>query len=630
MIDATETRIQGLGRRYVAVLLVVAGLLLLDQAVLQPLLVRLNLYAPVINLAGRQRMLSQRLVKASLAMARNDADDAKWRMELEESLQTWVRVHNGLQKGDPELDLPGASSPAIQHAFAQLEPHYAALSGSVAGLLDSSIPPETAIESLLEHEGAYLTTMDRIVRMFEGEARSRVTQLRRLGMLATAAVLGFMAGLYGLVLKPATGLIRRQVHQLAESEARFRQLIERMHDGLVVLTPAGRITYANDRASQILGRRRDELISQPLAVFTRDHHRERLLSLLKPAPDGRCDASEIEWALPGHATCHTLVAPGFSRDQTDKDLVLFLVLTDITPQKLAEEVLRDSRDRLEVRVAERTQELTQANAALGRAAVEQQAAEERNRQLQDQLAHAARVTSLGQLATGIAHEINQPLGAIANYAEALQIMAGDRNGSTTELQATAQRLRDSALRAGQIVSRMRNFLRQKPTPRSLVKINDLVEDVLMLCESESRQNDVVVLRDLSETQDALVNVDPIQIQQVLMNVVRNAVQAMLRNDIGHRQLTIRTSGADGVVVVDVEDSGPGFPAEFLSANFNAFKTSKEDGLGMGLSISQSLVAAHKGDLAVENLPSGGARVSFYLPGADPTEHAQLSDCLCRG
>lgn len=632
MKERSEELIQKFSRRYVAVLVIVAGLLLLDQAVLQPLLVNLNLYAPVINLAGRQRMLSQRLMKGALAVERTPADVAQWRDELETSLQDWTRVHRGLQEGDRDLDLPGTASPSIQKEFATLEPHFAGLSEGVRKVLAAPTEADASIASMLQHERAYLETMDRIVRLFEDESRARVGQLRLLALGATGAALLLLAALYRLVVRPATRLIRSQVQHLSASETRFRLLIERMHDGLAILAPGGRVSYVNDRFCRILDRPQEQLLGQPLTIWVEGESRNRLVELLSRSGAASEEVLEIEWTVPGGRPCATLVAPGTNSDSLSakSEPMTFLIVTDVTPLKVAERRIREARDALEVRVEERTRELKGANEALAHEAAEREQAEEKSRLLQTQLAHAARVTSLGELATGIAHEINQPLGAISNYAEALGVLAETPEAAVAEIRSIATRLRDAALRAGRIVGRMRNFVRSRSTPRSIERINPLIEEVLELCEPETREHGIEVRRRLAETDGDSVLVDPIQIQQVLVNLVRNAVQAMGAFPERERVLTIHTVRNLDRILIDVEDTGPGFPADAIPHTFQPFQSTKADGLGMGLSISQTILASHGGELSAENASPRGARLTIVLPLAKAPLPSEYTDSLRRG
>jgi two-component system, LuxR family, sensor kinase FixL len=157
---------------------------------------------------------------------------------------------------------------------------------------------------------------------------------------------------------------------------------------------------------------------------------------------------------------------------------------------------------------------------------------------------------------------------------------------------------------------MRNFVRRSAEQASPVDLNDLVREVTELCEPELRRCDVELTLDLCG--EATVVGDPIQIQQVLVNLVQNSIQAM-RDVDGHRVLGIRTSLAAAGAQVDVADSGPGFPDDGRDGPFAPFFSTKDDGLGMGLAISQTIIEQHQGRIWAGNRPAGGAMVSFFLP-----------------
>ena len=220
--DATlsaDDLVRRLGGRYLFVLLAVAVLIAADQALIQPLLVRMNVFAPVINLAGRQRMLSQKLAKAALAM--QAADDASTyslrRTELQDSLAEWSTAHDALRHGAVELNVPRIHSPAIDGAWTELQPHFDAMQAAARQLIttsDSDVSRSAALTALVDHEAPFLTTMERIVKLLEGEAAGELRRLRALALAVALAILGLLLGLGGFVVRPATRAIRDQVDQL--------------------------------------------------------------------------------------------------------------------------------------------------------------------------------------------------------------------------------------------------------------------------------------------------------------------------------------------------------------------------------------------------------------------------------
>jgi len=199
-----------LNQRYLVVLVLVALLVLLNQVLVQPPLLQLTTDAPVINIAGRQRMLSQRLAKAALALggAADEVDRRRHRAELGHVLRLWSVSHNGLRHGDRALSLPGRNSPAVREAFDDLEPFFTRMCAAVARLIgnDALRRPDDAaahedLATILENEGEYLARMDRIVGLFEGEARARVDRLLWTGWAVTVLILVAL-GAIGLFVSP--------------------------------------------------------------------------------------------------------------------------------------------------------------------------------------------------------------------------------------------------------------------------------------------------------------------------------------------------------------------------------------------------------------------------------------------
>jgi C4-dicarboxylate-specific signal transduction histidine kinase len=186
----------------------------------------------------------------------------------------------------------------------------------------------------------------------------------------------------------------------------------------------------------------------------------------------------------------------------------------------------------------------------------------------------------------------------------------------------------AALRAGQIVRRMRNFVRPNADTTAEVGINELVSEIVELCRTEATNMGANVSLDLSADAD-VVEADPIQIQQVLVNLVQNSLQAM-RDSIGPRHIIIKTSTLDSVVQIDVVDNGPGFLSIHPDAVFAPFHTTKKEGLGIGLSICRSIVENHNGTIWTESPRGRGAQVSFTLPlAAVYADSIRIQpDCLC--
>jgi C4-dicarboxylate-specific signal transduction histidine kinase len=232
--------------------------------------------------------------------------------------------------------------------------------------------------------------------------------------------------------------------------------------------------------------------------------------------------------------------------------------------------------------------------------------------VQAEFAHAARVSMLGELTASIAHEVNQPLAAIATNASAGLRWLDRAEPNISEVRALTQRIIADAQRAADIIARVRDMAGHRtPEPASLA-INDLVEEAMLFLAHELQGQRVRLTLALANRLPHVL-VDRTQIQQVVVNLAVNGVQAMTQVSPERRHLTVRTSLADGAVRVAVEDTGPGVSAIDQPRVFDSFFTTKRDGMGMGLPICRSIVESHGGAIDARNLESGGAVFAFTLP-----------------
>jgi C4-dicarboxylate-specific signal transduction histidine kinase len=235
------------------------------------------------------------------------------------------------------------------------------------------------------------------------------------------------------------------------------------------------------------------------------------------------------------------------------------------------------------------------------------------RSVQADLAHAARVTAMGELTAAIAHEVNQPLTAIAANAQAClrRIAAGSLE--PRELREVLHDIVDDGRRANEVIQRIRGLMRKSPIHFAPLNVTAVVDDVIALVRAELARHQISLRTNLADDLP-LVRGDRIQLQQVVLNLVMNAIEAMADTDTGSRALTIhsRRDGA-GCVVVGVRDSGPGLDPKDLEIIFDRFYTTKPSGMGMGLSVSRSIVDAHGGRLWAVSLESRGAMFQLSLP-----------------
>jgi len=251
---------------------------------------------------------------------------------------------------------------------------------------------------------------------------------------------------------------------------------------------------------------------------------------------------------------------------------------------------------------------------------EHRAAEERARLQLCELAHLARLSSLGEMAAGIAHELNQPLSAIVNFAEAAlrRIGAGDHSEET--LRRDLGEIIHMGRRAGDVIRRIRGLVSRRFAPPTLLDLNDLIRETLALIESEARGAGVSLVMQLAP-QLPRVSADAVQMQQVLINLLRNAIEAMADVNDRERVLTARSVVAGQSVRVSVADTGPGVSEEVAQRLFDPFFTTKTQGMGIGLSLARSIMEAHGGRIAVDRNSTMGLEIWFTLPvvGPDATQ-----------
>jgi signal transduction histidine kinase len=233
------------------------------------------------------------------------------------------------------------------------------------------------------------------------------------------------------------------------------------------------------------------------------------------------------------------------------------------------------------------------------------------RHQQEYLAHLLRVGSMGEIATQIAHEVNQPLCAIVNYANGLSTRLKDR-GADPELVDITNRIATEGLRAGEVIRRIRAFTRRSDGERERADVNDLVRNAVGLVEAETRRHRIKLDLRLAPTLPP-VEVDRVQVEQVLVNLMRNAIEAMIVSTRATHELVVVSAASGDLVEVSVTDTGVGVDPEILEQIFDAFFTTKADGVGMGLSISRSIVESHAGRLYAEPNTGGGMKFVFTLP-----------------
>jgi C4-dicarboxylate-specific signal transduction histidine kinase len=247
-------------------------------------------------------------------------------------------------------------------------------------------------------------------------------------------------------------------------------------------------------------------------------------------------------------------------------------------------------------------------------------AEEQLRSVQSEFAHASRVSTLGELATSIAHEIIQPLAAIVTTGEASIRWLSRPTPEIEKSKGLTLRMVSEAHRANDIIRRIHSMAVKKDVQRVGVDLNEVARNAVLFLGYDIQVRDIDIQLDLADDLPLTVG-DPVQFQQVVINLIQNSVHALAQVATRERVVCIATWAADdGHICMSVQDSGPGIPAENLTKLFDSFFTTKEDGMGIGLTISQSIVTAHRGTINAHCPAEGGARFDITLPPWRSVEH----------
>lgn len=282
-------------------------------------------------------------------------------------------------------------------------------------------------------------------------------------------------------------------------------------------------------------------------------------------------------------------------------------------QNRAKESIRRARDKLDARVKERTADLKMANQQLQAEVAEREAAENRLFEAQNEIARIARITTMGELAASIAHELNQPLGSIVMSGDACLRWLEAKPPNLDEAHQAVEAIIRDGTRASNVLVRTRKLLRRGERLRESLDINEVIREVLSLSDGELRRNGISMRIEMQENLPP-ATIDRVLLQQVLLNLIMNAMDAMRTVSDRTRVLSIRTEEhASGTITVFVQDSGTGIDPDNLSRIFETFFTTKREGIGMGLTISRSIIEAHGGRLWAVANDGPGSTFCFTLP-----------------
>jgi PAS domain S-box-containing protein len=386
---------------------------------------------------------------------------------------------------------------------------------------------------------------------------------------ARIAVLKLLASQAAIALENA-----RLYRDLAEREAKIRRLVDANIIGIFIWGLQGQIIEANDTFLRMVGYNHGDLAAGRVrwADLTPPQWLDSTAGALEETDTrGAAQAYEKEYLRKDGSRVPVLIGSTAFDEARDEGVTFVL---DLTERKRAEAAARE---------------------------------------VQLELAHANRVATMGQLSASIAHEINQPIGAAITYAQAGLSWLRAKPPNLEEALQALNLIVESSVRAGEVIDRIRALFKKVPTRNERLDINDGIREVIKLTRGEAVKHDVSVQTDLADSLP-LIHGDRVQLQQVILNLIMNAIEAMDGASDGKRELLISTRKADPQgVLVGVRDSGPGLAPATLEHIFDAFYTTKPNGLGIGLSICRSIIEAHGGQLwANANVPHG-AIFEFTVP-----------------
>lgn len=361
-------------------------------------------------------------------------------------------------------------------------------------------------------------------------------------------------------------------------ERHFRSILDTIPDAMIVIDQHGIIQFFSSAAERQFGYSETEAIG-------------RNVSELMPEPDrSRHDAYIARFLKTGERRIIGIgrIVTGLRKDATTFPMHLTIGEMQSGGQPFFTGFVRD---------------LT-----------EQQQTQARLQELQAELVHVSRLTAMGEMASALAHELNQPLSAISNYMKgSRRLLAGSSDANAAKIESALDRAAEQAIRAGDIIRRLRNFVAREASEKRVESLSKMIEEAGALGLTGAREQGVALRFNLDPSCD-LVLADRVQIQQVLVNLFRNALEAMAAST--HRELIAsNTRAADDMIEIAVSDTGAGFAGDAHANLFQPFFTTKETGMGVGLSISRTIIETHGGRMWAETNRSGGATFRFTLPAA---------------
>ena len=423
--------------------------------------------------------------------------------------------------------------------------------------VDDLLPPESRSEVARRHARATAGEPQHYETVVLGAGGSRrIVSVSNAPLREGDAVTGSVASLLDVTDE------RRAHDAMAESEARYERLVETASDAIFSVDREGRFTSVNRSIEFAIGRRKEHLLGTPFRDTLYPETLEVAEQLFSEMLEGKRGRAELAYSMPG----------GERR------------IGSITTAPIIEQ-----------------------GVVTGAVGIMRDITEERR--LAEELLQREKLAAIGQLVSGVAHELNNPLTGIIAFAQLLHATAS----MSADQRDALETIHREAKRAAKIVSNLLLFARQRDPERRATDINKVMLDTLELRRYMLRTQQVEIVTDLDPALPPTW-ADPFQLQQVVLNLLTNAEQA-LRSHLGPKRISLATRRRDDRIEMILSDSGPGIPAEHLDRVFNPFFTTKEvgEGTGLGLSISDGIIRQHGGEIHVESRPGEGATFTIVLP-----------------
>lgn len=373
--------------------------------------------------------------------------------------------------------------------------------------------------------------------------------------------------------RPEPSVARNHSHEVSE----WKALLDAAVDAIIVIDHRGNIETFNAAAEVIFG-------------FTAQEVTGKNISHLMPEPYQREHDGYIEnYLRTGDAT---IIGIGREAQAKRKDGSVFPIDLSVG------EIPTDDQPKF---------------VGIVRDLTERKQSEEEVYQTREKLAQFGRLSTLGEMAASLAHELNQPLTAIATYTQACQRLIESGKSDNAEILAVLKKCNAQAQRAGEVIRRLRQFVRKRELGRQEVSCGEIIHDIAALAEVDARNSSIPLTIDVAEGLPK-ISVDAVQIQQVILNLIRNGIDAMMNMDQYGKGISVAVSKfEDNQVRIEVTDHGSGITKEAEEHIFQPFFTTKSSGMGLGLAICRSIIESHGGVLGFRRNPSGGTTFYFTLP-----------------